>query len=107
MKLRPLIKLPEYKKFRYKPVYYDKRKEALDEKIKKAKEKKEAVEKGEYKPDFKGKFKNNYSREITKKQKQAANIRFLLLIIFFSVMAYIIIEKSDILYKIYNIFFSK
>lgn len=107
MKLRPLIKLPEYKNFTYKPVYYDKRKEALEEKIKKAKEKKDALEKGEYKPDFKGKFRSKYSRETTKKQRKAANIRFLLLVVFFSVLAYIIIEKSDVLYKIYNVFFSE
>ncbi len=107
MKLRPLIKLPEYKKFTYKPVYYDKRKEALDEKIKKAKEKKEALEKGEYKPDFKGKFRSKYSREITKKQKKAANIRFLLIVVFFLTLTYIIIKKSDVLYKIYNVFFSE
>lgn len=107
MKIRQLIKLPEYRKFNYKPVYYDKRKEALEEKINRAKNKKDAIEKGEYKPDFKGKFRNNYSRKITKKQKKAANIRFFLLIIFFSALAYIIIQKSDTLGKMFDILFLK
>jgi len=107
MKIRQIIKLPKYKKFSYKPIYYDKRKEALEEKIQKAKNRKTAIEKGEYKPDFKGKFRNNYSREITKKQKKAANIRFLILIVFFSVLAYIIIQKSDVLGKMFDVLFSK
>ncbi len=107
MKIRQLIKLPEYRKYSYKPLYYDKRKEALDEKIQHAKNKKEAIEKGEYKPNFKGKFKNNYSREITKKQKKAANIRFFLLIIFFSALAYIIIQKSNVLGQMFDVLFQK
>ncbi len=107
MNIRQIIKLPKYKKFSYKPVYYDKRKEALEEKIKKAKSKKEAIEQGIYKPDFKGKFRSNYSRDITKKQKKAANIRFFLLIIFFSALAYIIIQKSDVLNKMFEVFISK
>ncbi len=107
MKIRQLIKLPEYKKYSYKPLYYDKRKEALNEKINRAKNKKEAIEKGEYKPDFKGKFRSNYRREITRKQKKAATIRFFLLIIFFSVLAYIIIQKSDVLGRMFDVLFSK
>jgi len=107
MNIRQIIKLPEYKKYNYKPLYYDKRKEALDDKIQKYKNRKEAIEKGEYKPDFKGKFRSNYSREITKKQKRAANIRFFLLIIFFSALAYIIIQKSDILGEMFDVFLSE
>lgn len=107
MKIRQLIKLPEYKKYSYKPLYYDKRKEALNEKINRAKNKKEAIEKGEYKPDFKGKFRSNYRREITRKQKKAATVRFFLLIIFFSVSAYIIIQKSDVLGRMFDVLFSK
>ena len=107
MKIRQLIKLPSYKKYNYKPRYYDKRQEALDEKIQRAKNKKQAIENGEYKPDFKGKFKNNYAGEITKKQKKAANIRFLLLIIFFSTLAYVIIQKSDVLGKMFDVLFQK
>ncbi len=107
MKVRQLIRLPEYKKYSYKPLYYDKRKEALEEKINRAKNKKEAIEKGEYKPDFKGKFRSGYNREITKKQKKAANIRFFLLVVFFSSLAYIIIQKSDVLGKMFDVLLKK
>ncbi len=107
MNLRQIIKLPEYKKYKYKPLYYDKRKEILDAKIQKAKDKKETIEKGEYRPDFKGKFRSSYRREITQKQKRTAKIRFFLLIIFFSVLAYIIIQKSDVLGKIFDVFLTK
>ncbi len=107
MRIRQLIRLPQYKKFTYKPLYYDKRKEALEEKIKNYKDKKEAIEKGEYKPDFKGKFRSNYTRGITQKQKKAANMRFILLIVFFSALAYIIIQKSDILGEMFNVLLSK
>jgi len=107
MNIRQIIKLPKYKKFSYNPLYYDKRKEALEEKIQKAKNRKESIKNGEYKPDFKGKFKNNYARKITKKQKKSANIRFFLLIIFFSTLAYIIIQKSDVLGKMFDVLFQK
>ncbi len=107
MNIRQIIRLPKYKKYEYKPLYYDKRKEALDDKIQTYKNRKEAIERGDYKPDFKGKFRSNYSKEITKKQKKAANIRFFLLIIFFSVLAYIIIQQSDILSKMFDVFLSK
>ena len=107
MNIKQITKLPEYKKYKYKPLYYDKRKEALDDKIQKYKNRKDAIEKGTYKPDFKGKFRSNYNREITNKQKKAANIRFFLLIIFFSALAYIIIQKSDVLGKMFDVLFQK
>ncbi len=106
MKLPRFINLPEYNKFEYKPVYYDKRKEALEQKIKKYKDQKEAVEKGDYKPEFKGKFKSSYRRDITKKQKKAANIRFLILLIFFGTVTYIILQKTEIISYMFNILFS-
>ena len=106
MKLPRFIRLPEYNKFEYKPLYYDKRKEALEQKIKKYKEQKEAVEKGDYKPDFKGKFKKSYRRDITKKQKKAANIRLFVLIIFFGTITYIILQKSEIIKYMFEVLFS-
>ncbi len=107
MRLRQIIKLPEYKKYKYKPLYYDKRKEILDAKIQKAKDRKESIEKGDYRPDFKGKFRSSYRREITLKQKKAAKIRFFLLIIFFVIIAYVLIQKSDAVGTMFDLFFSK
>ena len=106
MKLPRFIRLPEYNKFEYKPVYYDERKEALELKIKKYKEQKEAVEKGDYKPEFKGKFKSSYRRDITKKQKKAANLRFFILLIFFGTITYIILQKTEIISYMFNILLS-
>lgn len=40
LRLPRFIKLPEHSRFEYKPVYYDKRKEELEEKVNKYKEKK-------------------------------------------------------------------
>ncbi|NPA67656.1 MAG: hypothetical protein GXO50_03505 [Chlorobi bacterium] len=105
--MKTLIKLPEYRKYKYKPLYYDKRKENLEEKIKKEKDKKEAIKRGEYKPDFKGKFRRSYSKDITKKQKKAANIRLAVILVFLSATAYIIIRKSDIIEKMFSVLISK
>ncbi len=106
MRLPRFIRLPEYNKFNYKPLYYDERKEALELKIKIAKEQKEAVEKEDYKPDFTGKFKKSYKTDITKKQKKAANLRLLVLIIFFGTITYIIIQKSEIISYMFEVLFS-
>ena len=56
MKLPRFIKIPEHNRFQYTPVYYDPRKEALEQKINQYKADKKASENEEYKPDFKGKF---------------------------------------------------
>jgi len=106
MKLPKFIKLPEYNRFNYKPVYYDERKEALEQKIKEYKNQKDAAEKGEYKPDFKGKFKSSYRKDITKKQKKAANLRLFVLIIFFGAIAYLILQKADVISYMFNVLFS-
>lgn len=106
MKLPRFIRLPGYNRFNYKPLYYDERKEALEQKIKKYKDQKEAVEKGEYKPDFTGKFKSSYRRNTTKKQKKAANLRLAVIIIFFGIISYIILQKADVINYMFNILFS-
>jgi len=106
MKLPRFIRLPEYNKFEYKPIYYNERKEALEQKIKKYKDQKEAVEKGDYKPEFKGKFKSSYRREITKKQKKAANLRFLILLVFFGSVAYLILQKTEVISYMFDVLLS-
>ena len=106
MKLPKFIKLPEYNRFSYKPVYYDERKEALELKIKNHKEQKESGENENYKPDFKGKFRSSYRKDITKKQKKAANLRLFVLIVFFGTITYIILQKADVLSYMFNVLFS-
>ena len=106
MKLPRFIRLPEYSRFEYKPIYFDERKQNLEAKVKKFKEQKEAEKKGTYKPEIKGKFRSNYSRNITKKQKKAANIRLAVIILFFGIIAYVILQRADVLSYMCDVLFS-
>lgn len=106
MKLPRFIRLPEYNRFEYKPIYFDERKQNLENKVKKFKEQKDAEEKGTYKPEIKGKFKSNYSRNITKKQKKAANLRLTVIIAFFGIIAYIILQRAEVLSYMFDVLFS-
>lgn len=106
LRLPRFIKLPEHNRFEYRPVYYDKRKEELEEKINKYKEKKELIENGNYKPEFKGKFTSSITRGETKKQKKTANIRLLGIIIFVGGLAYIIIQKADLINYMFDVLLS-
>jgi len=106
MKLPRFIRLPEYNRFEYKPIYFDERKQNLENKVKKYKDQKESIEKGTYKPEIKGKFKSSYTRNITKKQKKASNLRLAVIIIFFGVIAYIFLQKADIISYMFDVLLS-
>lgn len=106
LRLPQFIKLPEHTRFEYRPLYYDKRKEDLEEKVNKFKKQKELLEKGDYKPEIKGKFSRSFNRGATKKQKKAANIRLAIIIIFTAIIAYIIIQKADIINEMFDVLMS-
>jgi len=107
LRLPKFIKLPEHNRFEYRPLYYDKRKEELEKKVKKYKLQKERQEKQEYKPEIKGKFNRSYNRTNLKKQKKAANIRLAIIVIFTTAIVYIILEKADIINKMFNVLISE
>ena len=106
MKLPRFIKLPEHRKFNYNPVYFDPRKEALEEKIKKIKEEKEGSEDGDYKPDFKGKFKSSNRVNVTRKHNKSANLRLLVIILFLGAIVFYIMQKADLISYMFNVLFS-
>jgi len=107
MKLPRFIKLPEYNRFNYTPVYHDPRKEALEEKINKYKTEKNSEEKGEYKPEFKGKFISSNRRSMTRKHNKSANLRLLVILLFFGALAFYIIQRADLISYMFNILFSE
>lgn len=106
MKFPRFIKLPEYKKFNYTPLYYNKSKEEFETKLKYAKEKKEKIESGVYEPEIKGKIKNRFNRSITEQQKKTEKLRLGLILLFLTVLIFIIIQKGDIIEKFLNVLFS-
>ena len=106
LRLPQFIKLPDHTRFEYRPLYYDKRKEDLDEKVNKFKKQKELLEKGNYKPEIKGKFVSSFNRGATKKQKKAANIRLTIIIVFTAAIAYFVIQKADLINKMFDILMS-
>jgi hypothetical protein len=106
MRFPRFIKLPEYKKFNYSPLYYNKTKENIETKLKSAKEKKEKLESHVFEPDIKGKIKNRFNRNITEQQKKTEKLRLGLIIVFLIVLLYYIFEKGDIIEKFINTLFS-
>lgn len=109
MKLPRFIKIPQYSRFEYKPLYYDERKERLEAKIKEYQKEKEPKEgeKRDFKPDFKGNFTNKFSRDITARQKKAANLRVTIVVIFLVVITYLILDKADVLSYMFEVLLSK
>jgi hypothetical protein len=106
MKFRRIIKLPEHKKFNYTPVYYDPRKEALEEKVKKIKDELASEKSNDYRPDFKGKFTNINRSNIRRKHNKSANLRLFIIILFFGAITLYIMQKADLISYMFNILFS-
>jgi hypothetical protein len=104
-RLRGFFKIPQHDRFEYKPVFYNKRKEELREKINTYKEKKKLVDNGDYKPNFKGKFSNSFEKT-RKKQNKTANIRLIGIIIFLGIITYIILQKLELLSYMFEILLS-
>lgn len=83
--------------FRYKPMYFNAGKEEFNAYVEKLRAERDARERGEYRPDFKGKFSGKL-RKGSAYQKQLAlyNIRLLLMLIGISVLAYYLLSTGAI-----------
>ncbi len=85
-----IFKTTRHKVFNYQPLYYDERKEALDEKIEKARRK----EKGEYVPgeSIKGAFSKRVRYDVKRSKSRDSIIRLIsiiALVIFMIALIYI------------------
>ncbi len=105
VRLRGFFKVPQHDRFEYKPVFYDKRKEKLQEKIKAYKETKELTKNEDYKPNFKGKFSSSFEKT-RKKQNKTANLRLLIIIVFLGIITYIILQKLELVSYMFEILLS-
>ncbi len=118
MALPSIFRLPQNNTFNYIPIYYDKDKEAMQERLMKyggtAEEEKindeeKVNEIKEYKPDIRGKFKSSLSGtgSFYNYQKRTSNIRLLVLIGFFSFIAYYLFKNQDIISLMFNALIKK
>lgn len=82
-KLPSFLKIPSYKKFNYKPLYYSERKEALEERVEKIKRELEAEKNEDPKERVKRKIAEKWQRQSHNKQVTLSNIR---IFVIFSVL---------------------
>lgn len=86
-KLPQIVKLPKYKSFDYKPIYYDEAKEDLENRVRKAS--------GELTEDEKfqiGTFKNKWARGKSAQPNSASNIRLVVIIAILSLLAWLLLK---------------
>ena len=87
-----MFKKPSHLVFNYQPLHYDEKKEKMEERKKKAK--KESVNSNSSKVE--GSFKLHFKRSTQKKQKES-NIRLLVILGFFGLMAYYLLIYKDLI----------
>lgn len=102
-----IFKLPQNNRFEYKPLYYDKKKEALEKKKKFYADLKEKKENGEYVSDIKGKFSKKNVRSTFSKENKISNIRLYTIVFVFGFLAYLLIRKWDLISYMFNILTKK
>lgn len=102
-----IFKTPEYNRFEYRPIYYDEKKEALEEKKKYYAQLKASKEKGEYIPNLKGKFKSNMKRSSFAQESKISNLRIFVIIMVFGVLTYYLLQKWDLISYMFNILIQK
>ncbi|PID88389.1 MAG: hypothetical protein CSB06_00515 [Bacteroidia bacterium] len=100
------IKLSEHKRFDYKPLYYDERKEKLQQRIEAARASKDTLEDQAYRPDIKGRFTSKFAGQQVRKDKQAARLRTISILAVLSITAYFILTKIDILNQMFSVLFA-
>lgn len=88
------IKLPQHRRFEFKPRFYDERKEELDQRIQRIKEEveleKKLKESGEnYTINYRSTIRDQFQRN--RKTKKISNIRFLLILVALLGLAYYLI----------------
>lgn len=90
-------KQPKPRGFNYKPIYHNPEKEAFNERIDKLRRERDQIAKGEYRPNFKGKFTSQIGKK-TPFQKQMAgyNIRLILVLIIICFAAYYLFTSTKI-----------
>lgn len=97
--------------FNYKPMYYNAEKAAFNERVEKLRAERDAKDKGEYRPDFKGKFTSKVGRKTDNQKKIAAyNFRLLIILIGIGFMAYHLFNTNafnDFVNQFLNIFDKK
>jgi hypothetical protein len=86
-KIPQIVKLPKYKSFDYKPIYYDEAKEDLMNRVKKASGELTADENFE-----RGMFKKQWTRGKSTQPNQASNIRLVVIIAILSILAWLLLK---------------
>ena len=90
--------MPKIKQFRYKPRYYDERKEELDKRIEQIKREMGVTEehpegnryfRGDYKTHIKGQMKGYFKH--SRRQRRTSNIRLLVILLILLALAWYII----------------
>jgi hypothetical protein len=87
-----LFKLPEHKKFTYRPLFYDPEKEEREERMRELKAEQGIGPEG----DFKSRIQRGSMRNYYRKEKAAArqsNIRLILIVVFLLVMTYFLLFR--------------
>jgi len=92
-KLPSFIKLPRHKKFEYKPLYYDARKEALQERIKKIKREMEEEKNIDPKDRIKREIERKWQRNNYKQQVNFSNIRIFVIFSFLVGLMYYLLKN--------------
>lgn len=81
------FKVPQHKQFHYEPIYYDERKENLEERIKAIEQEYGINNGGESVRNLhKGSFSNHYTRN--RKTQRYSNTRLVIIIVFLVFIAY-------------------
>lgn len=90
-------KQPKSRGFRYKPIYHNADKAEFNAYIEKLRAERDARERGEYRPDFKGVF-TSKAKKSTPYQKQIAlyNIRLLIVLTGVCIIAYYLFTTGTI-----------
>ncbi|MCK4661898.1 MAG: hypothetical protein KAT68_03455 [Bacteroidales bacterium] len=84
------FKIPKHRQFNYIPRYYDERKEAMEERLKRAKrENGEGNDKEPYKPNIRGQMRGYFKKNI--KEKKQSNIRLLVILLVLFLISYYLI----------------
>lgn len=92
MNIPRLFKLPEYRKFTYRPLYHDPEKEEREARLRKLQQETGNRADGQYTPGIqRGTMKSYYKRNETVKKQ--SNIRLILIIFFLLFVTYLILFR--------------
>ena len=92
MNIPRLFKLPEYRKFTYRPLYHDPEKEEREARLRKLRQETGNRADGQYTPGIqRGTMKSYYKRNETVKKQ--SNIRLILIIFFLLFVTYLILFR--------------